>query len=165
MRPANVPPGAPLRKLERQGRYCYTTGEFPGCKVNVDHITITTAGVVVIDSRSYRSPVWIDTAGRLFRARYSLQPQVDTVRWLRDKVAETPGSRGLHVPVRSLICVHGQPLPRSELMTAATPIVAPRDLCATLRSLEEVLDEDEMIALARRARACLQPAAQTHRAG
>jgi hypothetical protein len=70
----------------------------------------------VIDSKSYRSTVWVDAADHPHLGRYSLQPQVDTVRWLRDKVTETL-EVGLRVPVRSLICVHGRPLPRGGLMS------------------------------------------------
>ena len=62
------------------------------------------------------------------------------------------------VPVRPLICVHGRPLPRGGLYASRVPIVSPRDIPHMLRSLGDVLDRGQVVAVTARARACFPPA-------
>ncbi|MGH3922148.1 MAG: hypothetical protein ACRDTT_04635 [Pseudonocardiaceae bacterium] len=63
------------------------------------------------------------------------------------------------VPIRPLLCVHRTPLPRSGLMAGQLPVIGPRDLPATLRSVPDVLDAAQVAVVADAVRAWLPPAA------
>jgi hypothetical protein len=79
--------------------------QVPGSKANIDHLVIGPAGVFVVDAKRYSQPLrYAD--GMLWRGRYPLRKQVETVAWEAQQA-----SAALQVPVTPMLCFVGAVLP------------------------------------------------------
>ncbi len=74
----------------------------PGSAANIDHVVVTAAGVFVVDSKDWSSPV---SAGRgtLWVGRYPKSRELATVGWELGVVHRALGGRGQDVPCRAVI--------------------------------------------------------------
>lgn len=146
-----------LRRFERAGWVVLHDRAIPGSKANIDHLVVGPAGVFVIDSKRWRGRVWTDANGVCWCGSYPLDRAVEGAWRQAHRVAEAIAV-DFFVPIRPLLCVHHTPLPRSGLTTGQLPVIGPRDLPATLRSVPDVLDAAQVAVVADAVRAWFQPA-------
>ncbi|MFI0827231.1 nuclease-related domain-containing protein [Streptomyces roseolus] len=123
---------ARLAPLARQGWTVLHDRALPGSRANVDHVTISPAGVVVVvDSKrwSARYPLRV-TGGRLLHGQHDV---TDRLRGIRHE-AQTV-SRLLDCPVIPLVSMDGPAVPAAGLVLDGIRIVPADQLVPALRRI------------------------------
>jgi hypothetical protein len=139
-----------LRRLDRHGHTVFHDVAIPGTPANADHVVIGPAGVVLVDSKRYTGRVWQTPDGRVWHNQFPMD------RPLRALCLEAAAiSRALGVPVRPLVCVHGDV---AGLTTGDIDILPAGRLPGVLAAARPQLSQIEVAALVAHARAVLGPA-------
>jgi hypothetical protein len=139
-----------LAPLERRGWAVLHDLAVPGSRANIDHLVIGPGGVLVIDSKQYRSRLQIDPSGQLWHGRYPLAPALRAVSFEADQAARVLPDPG--VAVVPVVAVHGAQVPWGKVVIDGVPVVAATRLPRLLRQLPTVLDPERVADLTDRAR-------------
>ena len=78
--------------------------QVPGSAANIDHLVIGPSGVFVVDAKRYSQPLRV-ADGMVWRGRYSIRKELDTVTWEAAQAASVLG-----VPVHPVLCFVGSTL-------------------------------------------------------
>ncbi len=122
-----------LDGLERSGWVVFHDRRLIGRDWNLDHLLIGPAGVVVVESKQWRTPVrtWRRTP-RVYRQR---------VLWQVEAVERALRAVGDDTPVYGYLCVHGA---RVRRWRRRTPVGDGRQLRRWLRRLPDVRTKREV---------------------
>ncbi|MFF4647501.1 nuclease-related domain-containing protein [Streptomyces sp. NPDC001389] len=106
----------------------------PGSRANLDHLVLTAAGAIYVDTKNWISDKSRLTVqgGALRYGRYDQSRALQTVVWEAGQAA-----RALGIPVRPVVAVHGAkvPAPRGRLELQGVTVVEAKRLRGLLRSL------------------------------
>jgi Nuclease-related domain len=145
-----------LRPLLRAGWTVLHDVAIPDSRANADHLLIGPPGVFLVDSKAWHGHISLGPDGSAWHNGHPMDDALDTVRWEAEQVAGALGA-----PVLPMLCVHDVRVSWGELYVAGVPIVpvlTPRRLVATLRTLPHHMDKVGVMLLAEHARRQLHPA-------
>ncbi|HVF32046.1 MAG TPA: nuclease-related domain-containing protein [Acidimicrobiales bacterium] len=111
----------------------------PGRRWNLDHVLLGPAGVVIVESKQWRTPIRV-------RRRWPRAVE-EHVGWQIDAVVADLGAHGHHdTTVHGFVCVHGAPVRRSWWTGARNaPIGDARHLRRWLRRLPKGVEPDRKV--------------------
>jgi hypothetical protein len=142
-----------LRRVAGHGAVLFHDVAIPGTPANADHVVMSPAGVVLVDSKRYTGRVWQGPDGRVWHNQYPLDRPL---RALRLETAAIAGLLG--VPVRPLVCVHGAHVDMAGLVAGEVEIVPAGRLRGLLTAAPPLLSQADLAALVARAHSMLRPA-------
>ncbi|MFF0429969.1 nuclease-related domain-containing protein [Streptomyces sp. NPDC004520] len=123
-----------LAPLARSGYAVLHDRAIPGSKANLDHIVAGPAGVLLVDSKNWRSKkAQVTLTGGLLRyGRYDQTKALRTVVWEAQQAAKALG-----VPVRPVLAVHGAriPAPRGRTELHGVTVIEAKKLRGMLTGL------------------------------
>ncbi|MFE5730238.1 nuclease-related domain-containing protein [Streptomyces sp. NPDC056528] len=123
-----------LAPLARRGYAVLHDRAIPGSRANLDHLIAGPAGVLLIDSKNWRSKTArVTLTGGLLRyGRYDQTKALRTVVWEAEQAA-----RALGVPVRPVLAVHGAriPAPRGRTELHGVTVIEAKRLRGMLTGL------------------------------
>jgi hypothetical protein len=146
-----------LAPLERHGWAVLHDLAIRGTAANLDHLVIGPAGVLVIDSKSYRGQLRVDRYGMVWHGRHLLVSALRKVLWQADQADEALGIADLQVA--AIVAVHGTSVPWGRLQADGVTIVPARRVPDLLQALPPTLGPERVAWLADRARLRFHPAA------
>jgi hypothetical protein len=146
-----------LTPLERHGWAVLHDLAIPGTAANIDHLVIGPGGVLVIDSKSYRGRLSLDSYGMVWHGRHLLVSAIRKVLWQADQADEVLGIADLQVA--AIVAVHGASVPWGWLPADGVTITSARRVPDLLQALPPTLGPERVSWLADRARLRFHPAA------
>jgi hypothetical protein len=142
-----------LRRLTRHRVAVFHDVAIPGTLANVDHVVVSPAGMVLIDSKRYTGRVWQGPDGRVWHNQYPMDRPLRSLRMECATIAELLG-----VPVRPLVCVPGARVDFAGLVAEEVEIIPAGRLRAILTSPGPQHSRADMAALTAHAHTMLRPA-------
>ncbi len=123
----------------------------PGSPANVDHLVIGPTGVFVVDSKAY-SGTFTLSAEMLWRGRYPIRREVDTLEFITNRVAGH-----LNCAVRPVLCFTEAALPERRVQLGATTAVGLGEVVALICDSPQALSADQIAWLATLAGQLVEP--------
>jgi hypothetical protein len=119
----------------------------PGSKANIDHVVVGPPGVFIVETKNVAGRVTVE-GGRLRVAGrekgYVEQAWREAVA-VQSAAAETFASLG--IDVKPLLCFTRDGLPRKATSAEGVPLLSPRGVVSTIRSMPSRLDPEQVAAL------------------
>ncbi len=114
-----------LSGLDRSGWVVLHDRSIPGSRANIDHLLIGPAGVLMVDSKQWKSKqssLRVEQ-GVLWYGRYRQDKTLSTARWEAERAAAALG-----VPVEPIVVVHGARVPGGTLMLDGVTVIGAKRL-------------------------------------
>lgn len=126
--------------------------QVPDSKANIDHLVIGPSGVFVVDAKHWSQPLRVGD-GMVFRGRYPIRKELDTVAWEAGRAAAVLG-----VPVHPVLCFVGSMLPTRTIDLPPVRVTTGEHLVAGLLAGKAGYDINDISRLTLLAQRHLPPA-------